>query len=1236
MMRANSASFERSSPVQHQQQTEKQSAESKARDRTGARKALLQWAQTATKQTTGVDVSDFGTSWRDGTAFIAIVNYIKPGTIDADAYRNAPNQVRLEAAFQAADTFLGVAPLLDAEDVDVSKPDDKSIMTYVAQFLHRKPDSASGPSSDQQQREGVGGEMQQYRDFIVWLNSKNSLLEQLQGGKGRNNMDYSDYLRFKEDFITRQRSLEHFRSIMTSPGSGAAQRLPGVTSDAWQQVELSWQKLETQLRHWQWTLDTSLPGQLGQVGEWLNNAEHLLSSDADLPTTFDDEAANALKTKLDEHKHFFAETNAMQLAFERARNSPAASAVSAEQLRDIGQRLATLPDRASQRAARLRFLEHKCCILATIDLTESKLTAWSSRYGTEETIVHMLDQYRAFVSRNKLFHEFDKAFGEMQLVAEEFKRCHQRQQSSETSLSLREVNEIDQFIYSSGERWRALSTGLRCTQGILEEVLAYWRRWNEQCPAMEQWLDSAEPQLLVQDEEERMEFFQHIGTWKEKYDQLNEVAAFLATTCEPNAAKTVRNRFENVVRRWEQLFDRVKHYMHAGEILRHRRAYRQGCETLEKWIIRANQVLASVPVGSLEAMKEYGDELHQLYAAVDENEQLLKQMSRHFQSLVPELNAEEIQAINSSIKRQKETLVRIRSLIASRFQQFHQLQTQRESLELGINEVAQWLAEARRFITEVLEALDADLEGTQSGLERHQAFFSRLVSYKLLLDDKWKVFESIVRASPVMTGAENGAAAAAEQEAIRSHLQQLSTDFDQISQESQQWENRLMDGVHRWRNYQEALRLATQWLQRAEALMAAEKNVNGQQALENHATFFDTSDERIMHQLETAAGQLQDWLPDEVGRSATITDVVEMTLENWRRLSGQAPLQRLKLEFRLDEEAFGRASRDVERQLALEQQALSHPNANTDQLLKQHLSWFGVPAGPAVSQAQALIERLEQTAVCIPNVQEVQQAYERARMHWNTLMQRSESLLDQLQAIPQKWAEYVERFDEMTQWMDSVDQSLEGVLDDAGSLDQFECVRDQFQLVCSHVDTRRENMKWLVQRLDSMLAYKTEEEGNIAQHQLEELIARYKNLVTLIESTAGKTDLLTKCYSCREEIVRVCSTLDNFQHQQQQQKHDGMGYGEETDLSALEAETAKQEALVSQLDAQRSTVVSLLQRGRDLQHHPNAPGFLPSQVQRLEITWNKTNEFATDKLKKMKGNIIFHIISYFQILIYLF
>lgn len=50
------------------------------------------------------------------------------------------NRHRLETAFDVAESKLGIAKLLDAEDVDVPKPDEKSIMTYVAQFLHKYPE----------------------------------------------------------------------------------------------------------------------------------------------------------------------------------------------------------------------------------------------------------------------------------------------------------------------------------------------------------------------------------------------------------------------------------------------------------------------------------------------------------------------------------------------------------------------------------------------------------------------------------------------------------------------------------------------------------------------------------------------------------------------------------------------------------------------------------------------------------------------------------------------------------------------------------------------------------------------------------------------------------------------------------------------------------------------------------------------------------------------------------------
>ena len=42
----------------------------------------------------------------------------------------------LKNAFDVAESRFGVHPLLDPEDVDVQRPDEKSIMTYIASFYH--------------------------------------------------------------------------------------------------------------------------------------------------------------------------------------------------------------------------------------------------------------------------------------------------------------------------------------------------------------------------------------------------------------------------------------------------------------------------------------------------------------------------------------------------------------------------------------------------------------------------------------------------------------------------------------------------------------------------------------------------------------------------------------------------------------------------------------------------------------------------------------------------------------------------------------------------------------------------------------------------------------------------------------------------------------------------------------------------------------------------------------------
>jgi nesprin-1 len=60
--------------------------------------------------------------------------------------------------------------------------------------------------------------------------------------------------------------------------------------------------------------------------------------------------------------------------------------------------------------------------VAFLTLTESKLKNWTVKYGPEEKVQQIMNQYRTFVSKNKIFQEFQKAYVEFVQVCDEYKK----------------------------------------------------------------------------------------------------------------------------------------------------------------------------------------------------------------------------------------------------------------------------------------------------------------------------------------------------------------------------------------------------------------------------------------------------------------------------------------------------------------------------------------------------------------------------------------------------------------------------------------------------------------------------------------------------------------------------------------------------------------------------------------------------------------------------------------------
>lgn len=152
----------------------------------------------------------------------------------------------------------------------------------------------------------------------------------------------------------------------------------------------------------------------------------------------------------------------------------------------------------------------------------------------------------------------------------------------------------------------------------------------------------------------------------------------------------------------------------------------------------------------------------------------------------------------------------------------------------------------------------------------------------------------------------------------------------------------------------------------------------------------------------------------------------------------------------------------------------------------------------------------------------------------------------------------------------------------------------------------------MVKTLDSLLSYATEDEANLEQKKLEDLIARYKNLIPTIEITMVKTEVFSKCYTYRREVHEVVCLLSKVKDQT-------ANIPAPDSLDRVNRLIEEQQYAINQLDHQRPHIMSMLQRGRDLIKDVHAPAFVNAEVKNLETGWNQAYTETSDKLQALKG-----------------
>ncbi|XP_041867704.1 microtubule-actin cross-linking factor 1 isoform X2 [Melanotaenia boesemani] len=169
-----------------------------------AKEKLLLWSQQATEGYPGLRCVNFTSSWSDGRMFNALLHRYRPDLIDMEVVSRQSNRDNLEQAFEIAES-LGVTRLLDAEDVDVPSPDEKSVITYVSSIYDAFPKIPEGG-------DGIGAHevdqrwseyQSRFSSLLQWSRQHTALMANKNFPQNPAELKalYNEYVHFKETEI---------------------------------------------------------------------------------------------------------------------------------------------------------------------------------------------------------------------------------------------------------------------------------------------------------------------------------------------------------------------------------------------------------------------------------------------------------------------------------------------------------------------------------------------------------------------------------------------------------------------------------------------------------------------------------------------------------------------------------------------------------------------------------------------------------------------------------------------------------------------------------------------------------------------------------------------------------------------------------------------------------------------------------------------------------------------------
>ncbi|CAF1053347.1 unnamed protein product [Adineta ricciae] len=1149
---------------------------------------LLEWVRKKTgfyslpghrRQGDELDVRDFTTSWRDGLAFNALVHGIRPDLVDLHDVKEMDVRDRLENAFNVAEEHLGVPRLIDAEDVDVNKPDEKSIMTYVGQFSRRFPDLPFGSINKEH------GELLRYI-----ADTRERLTVVIDAPIIDIQAEYKDYCRELHEFGDKQRQWKIFERKESKSST-----FPG---DKLREMKDYFDDIALRMDRWRFKLDTNLPGELGQIADWINTAEEVLTREInfDPMKSSPEENIDRFNQLNEEYTAIFNDKERMVSSFQRIKRDPTVvnKQISHEHLTHLTERLDSIIRTHEEYGRFLDFEEVRWKVQSYFSQLEILATILNKKQGDLNQTESLYSEYKRHIYDEKLLSNLESLLPELLRRAQNYNQLIKKDDER--------AREYQMYCDKIRRTAKTVSTDLESKQHLLEETISSWRIYHELYDSLEDWLSKGE-HMLGQTSEEKNNYFANIDYWSEIHKKVHAAIDRLISFCNDEYARMLRDKLLFINRRWKEVTESVHQFRHDESIKKKRDDFYSGRAKLLDTLDKIDREMQECLPCTAKALKSQENRLYDAQAELEMFNQTVQVLSKLSQTIARESGESNGSTeMNSLLQICFDKLRHVQEQLPNILKRNKVMLGHLQKFDDGLQKCQQWFNDAKQLFSRY--SIQVSVKRIEDSLEKHRNFFADFDYYQSLLDTKAKLIVTMKKST------ENSVPL--NFAPLDEQYKQLADTFEQIRQQASYWEKEFNQHSQLWKDFNQRLRHLEQWIEQAQTIVL-EKHEDYAYLIQKHKNFFQIIDDEILHGFIKSGRELLH-IRDE-SEQKEIQFLMDTLESRWNSIVCHAPIRLLRLQYERLESIIVKELKQAEDELNEELKQMER-HMDTSDILRRHnerfqLNNFQPTMETHLRNLHAYANDIRSHDTSSTSSQENDQMDERTTQlndYWARTQTKIDNVKRKLQILPKQRQEFEEKFRVVEAWIEAIERLMNETQNVEVSFEQYKATVNKFKNAMEQVEMIARDVEALSALMNELIEEHSTEDPARYRQRLDALLSRYKQTLVSVDETSQRCTVIVPAKMIHENTQQLHTTLSNISNAPLNFR----------DLADVRTAVQGQKKVCDVLESFSHQVNELSSRADELMKQDTAPRYVQQDIQNIQKLYEEKRQSAHELLEKLQ------------------